>query len=71
MAKAKKQLVISNDENFDQKKYDQAVGKLIRQYKKAKTIQYDELSKQLAAPFNLTADGLDNLMQNIEDAGIS
>ena len=41
MAKAKKQLVISNDENFDQKKYDQAVSKLIRQYKKAKTIQYD------------------------------
>ena len=71
MAKAKKQLVISNDENFDQKKYDQAVGKLIRQYKKAKTIQYDELSKQLAAPFDLNADGLDNLMQNIEDAGIS
>ena len=71
MAKAKKQLVISNDENFDQKKYDQAIGKLIRQYKKAKTIQYDELSKQLAAPFDLNADGLDNLMQNIEDAGIS
>ena len=59
MAKAKKQLVISNDENFDQKKYDQAVGKLIRQYKKAKTIQYDELSKQLAAPFDLNADGLE------------
>ncbi|WP_295731573.1 RNA polymerase sigma factor RpoD [uncultured Limosilactobacillus sp.] len=71
MAKAKKQLVISNDENFDQKKYDQAVGKLIRQYKKAKAIRYDELSKKLAAPFDLNADGLDNLMQNIEDAGIS
>ncbi|WP_251546794.1 RNA polymerase sigma factor RpoD [Limosilactobacillus caecicola] len=71
MAKAKKQLVISNDENFDQKKYDQAVGKLIREYKKAKNIHYDELSKQIAAPFDLNADGLDNLMQNIEDAGIS
>lgn len=71
MAKAKKQLVISNDENFDQKKYDQAVGKLIRQYKKAKNIKYDELSEQIAAPFKLNADGLDNLMQNIEDAGIS
>ena len=71
MAKAKKQLVISNDENFDQKKYDQAVGKLIRQYKKAKNIKYDELSEQIAALFKLNADGLDNLMQNIEDAGIS
>ena len=71
MAKAKKQLVISNDKNFDQKKYDQAVGKLIRQYKKAKNIKYDELSEQIAAPFKLNADGLDNLMQNIEDAGIS
>ena len=71
MAKAKKQLVISNDEHFDQKKYDQAVGKLIREYKKSKNIQYDELSEKIAAPFDLNADGLDNLMQNVEDAGIS
>lgn len=71
MAKSKKTLVISNDENFDQKKYDQEVGKLIRKYKKAKSIQYDELSDQIASPFQLNADGIDNLMQNIEDAGIS
>lgn len=71
MAKAKKKLQISNQENFDQKKYDQAVGKLIRDYKKKKNIRYDELSKQIAEPFDLNADGIDNLMQNIEDAGIS
>lgn len=71
MAKAKKDLVISNQDDFDQKKYDQAVGKLIRDYKKKKNIRYDELSKQIAEPFDLNADGIDNLMQNVEDAGIS
>lgn len=71
MANSKKTVQISNQENFDQKKYDQAVGKLIRDYKKKKSIRYDELSKQLAEPFELNADGINNLMQNIEDAGIS
>lgn len=34
MAKSKKKdLVISNSEDFDQQEYDTAVGKLIRQYK--------------------------------------
>ena len=33
MAKSKKKdLVISNSEDFDQQEYDTAVGKLIRQY---------------------------------------
>ena len=40
MAKSKKKdLVISNSEDFDQQEYDTAVGKLIRQYKKQKEIQ--------------------------------
>ena len=37
MAKSKKKdLVISNSDNFDQQEYDTAVGKLIRHYKKQK-----------------------------------
>ncbi|WP_242361102.1 RNA polymerase sigma factor RpoD [Limosilactobacillus antri] len=72
MAKSKKKdLVISNSEDFDQQKYDTAVGKLIRQYKKQKEIQYDVLTDKLAKPYELNAEGIDNLLQNVEDAGIS
>ena len=72
MAKSKKKdIVISNSDNFDQQEYDTAVGKLIRNYKKQKQIEYDELTTKIAKPFELNADGIDNLLQNIEDAGIS
>ena len=72
MAKSKKKdIVISNSADFDQQKYDTAVGKLIRNYKKQKQIEYDELTTKIAKPFELNADGIDNLLQNIEDAGIS
>lgn len=72
MAKSKKKdLVISNNADFDQHEYDTAVGKLIRNYKKKKQIEYDELTTKIAKPFGLNADGIDNLLQNIEDAGIS
>ena len=72
MAKSKKKdLVISNSEDFDQQEYDTAVGKLIRQYKKQKETQYDVLTDKLAKPYELNADGIDNLLQNVEDAGIS
>ncbi|MCI1287218.1 MAG: RNA polymerase sigma factor RpoD [[Lactobacillus] timonensis] len=62
---------MSNMEDFDQKKYEAAVGKLIRKFKKQKQIKYDDLTKALAEPFELNADGMDNLIQNVEDAGIS
>lgn len=72
MAKSKKKdIVISNSADFDQQEYDNAVGKLIRNYKKQKQIEYDELTTKIAKPFELNADGIDNLLQNIEDAGIS
>ena len=72
MAKSKKKdLVISNSDDFDQQEYDTAVGKLIRQYKKQKEIRYDELTEKLAKPYELNADGIENLLQNVEDAGIS
>ena len=71
MAKTNKDLVISNAVEFDQSAYDKAVGKLIREHKQAKEIKYSELSTQLAEPFELNADGIDQLMQNVEDSGIS
>ena len=72
MARSKKKdIVISNSADFDQQEYDTAVGKLIRNYKKQKQIEYDELTTKIAKPFELNADGIDNLLQNIEDAGIS
>lgn len=72
MAKSKKKdIVISNSADFDQQEYDTAVGKLIHNYKKQKQIEYDELTTKIAKPFELNADGIDNLLQNIEDAGIS
>ncbi|KRM62496.1 RNA polymerase sigma factor RpoD [Paucilactobacillus vaccinostercus DSM 20634] len=69
--KKDKDKVISNKEDFDQKKYDSAVGKLIREYKKKKTIKYDELTDKIATPFGLVAEGMDDLIQNVEDSGIS
>ncbi|MEE6634765.1 RNA polymerase sigma factor RpoD [Limosilactobacillus pontis] len=72
MAKSKKKdLVISNSDSFDQHEYDTAVGKLIRHYKKQKEVKYDEMTEQIAKPFELNANGIDNLLQNVEDAGIS
>ena len=72
MAKSKKKdLVISNSEDFDQQEYDTAVGKLIRQYQHQQESQYDVLTDKLAKPYELNADGIDNLLQNVEDAGIS
>lgn len=72
MAKSsKKNRVILNLEDFNQAEYDKAVGALIRNYKKAKNIQYDELTEKIAEPFGLNADGMDALLQNVEDAGVS
>ena len=71
MEKKKEEKIISNSEDFDQKKYDAAVGKLIRDFKKDKEIKYDDLTDKIATPFGLVEDGMENLISNIEDAGIS
>lgn len=71
MARTKKKLTISDQSDFDQEKYDRSVGQLIRKYKKAKQIKFDDLNKEIAKPYQLTEDGLDDLIQNVQDAGIS
>ncbi|MFZ2877690.1 MAG: RNA polymerase sigma factor region1.1 domain-containing protein, partial [Enterococcus aquimarinus] len=51
--------------------YDQAVKDFIKENKSKGQVVYDDLSNQLATPFELDADAMDTLIQKIEDAGIS
>ena len=51
--------------------YDQAVKEFIKENKSKGQVVYDDLSNQLATPFELDADAMDTLIQKIEDAGIS
>ncbi|MCQ2569926.1 MAG: RNA polymerase sigma factor RpoD [Limosilactobacillus sp.] len=67
----KKNVLISYAPEFNKQEYEKSVGKLIRERKRAKEIKYSELSKLIAEPFQLNADGIDLLMQNVEDSGIS
>ncbi|MGM8140853.1 RNA polymerase sigma factor RpoD [Enterococcus italicus] len=51
--------------------YEQAVKEFIRKNKPNGQVVYDQLTNQLATPHNLDADQMDQLIQKIEDAGIS
>ncbi|MBF8807820.1 MAG: RNA polymerase sigma factor RpoD [Enterococcus lacertideformus] len=55
----------------DNKKYEAAVAAFIKVNKPKKQVVYDDLSNQLATPFTLNADEMDQLIQQVEDAGIS
>ncbi|MCF6159948.1 MAG: RNA polymerase sigma factor RpoD [Furfurilactobacillus sp.] len=61
----------TSTKDFDEKKYKTAVNALIKNRKKAKEVRYDELQTELVKPFALDADKIDDLMQKVEDAGIS
>ena len=59
------------DKNPTTKKaFDSEVKKLIKEYKPAGTIHYDDLTNKIATPFSLTAQKMDALIQTIEDAGV-
>ena len=49
----------------------QATEELIRLKKLSGQILYDELTKELAIPYSLDADQIDQLIQTIEDQGIA
>lgn len=51
--------------------YEKAVSEFIREYKAKGQVVYDELSNRLATPYLLDADAMDQLIQKVEDAGIS
>ncbi|EOT47982.1 MULTISPECIES: RNA polymerase sigma factor RpoD [Enterococcus] len=53
------------------KTYEKAVTEFIRTNKVKGQVVYSELTNQLATPYELDADGMDKLIQKVEDAGIS
>ena len=52
-------------------KYDAAVKQIIKDYKKAKQITDDDLARKVVKPFALRSEAVDDLMQKLEDNGIS
>ena len=51
--------------------FDVQVAEFIRNHKKAGTVIDDEINDKLIIPFSLDADGIEDLLQRIQDAGIS
>ena len=54
-----------------QKSYEQAVAQFIRENRYKGQDLYDDLSNQLVVPYSLDADAMDQLIQKVEDSGIS
>ncbi|WP_281164993.1 RNA polymerase sigma factor RpoD [Liquorilactobacillus sicerae] len=57
--------------NKDTAEYKKELRKLIREFKPAKQITYNELTKRLVSPFGLESKQMEELIQHIEDEGIS
>ncbi|MDN2452306.1 RNA polymerase sigma factor RpoD [Lactobacillus sp. UCMA15818] len=51
--------------------YIKALNELIKEYKASKEINYDDLSEKLVTPFSLNSGQMDELIQKLEDSGIS
>ena len=51
--------------------FEEARKQLIKEKKLLGQIHYDELTDRLATPFKLDADGMDKLIQEVEDQGIA
>ena len=51
--------------------YEQALAQLMSEKKALGQVHYDELTEKLASPYELDADGMDKMIQVIEDNGIS
>src|SRR5699024_10747690 len=50
---------------------EQAVDQFIRENRYKGQVLYDDLSNQLVVPYSLDADAMDQLIQKVEDSGIS
>ncbi len=59
------------DSKMNEKEFKNKLNSLIKEYKKAGKVQYDELNKKFAEPMNLNADQMDKIIEHVEDAGIS
>ena len=51
--------------------FDVQVAEFIRNHKKTGTATDDEINNVLVIPFSLDVEGIENLLQRIQDAGIS
>ena len=51
--------------------FDVQVAEFIRNHKKTGTATDDEINDQLVIPFTLNAEGIEDLLQRIQDAGIA
>jgi len=51
--------------------FDVQVAEFIRNHKKTGTATDDEINDRLVIPFTLEADGIEDLLQRIQDAGIA
>lgn len=63
-------IFMANKQTQEASSYETAVKQLIQDYKQKGTVNYDELTKQIATPYALDADQMDSLIQEVEDAGI-
>lgn len=59
------------EQNNNGQTLKEATSKLLAERKMFGQILYDDLSAQIAIPFELDADGMDKLIQQFEDAGVS
>ena len=64
-------MMAEEKKNNDQAGYEKELKKVMREYKLVKQITYDELTKRLAAPFELEDQQMEELIQKFEDEGIS
>ncbi|KXT78635.1 RNA polymerase sigma factor RpoD [Streptococcus sp. DD13] len=61
----------TNEKNTEITTLDVQVAEYIRNHKKEGTAVDDDINDKLVIPFSLDADGIDDLLQRIQDAGIS
>ena len=54
-----------------EKEIKSLVNQLVKDYKKTKEVQFDELQEKIVNPYHLEADAIDKVMQKFEDEGIS
>ncbi|HCM90169.1 MULTISPECIES: RNA polymerase sigma factor RpoD [Vagococcus] len=58
-------------ENKNQEAYKKELNKFIKENKLKGSVNYTELTNKLATPFELNSDDMDELIQKVEDSGIS
>lgn len=61
----------NKDKKTEVTTFDIQVAEFIRNHKKQGSAADDEINDQLVIPFTLDADGIDDLLQRIQDAGIA